>query len=417
MTRLAFGLERLGRPATTRGDAPLTEAAIQRARGHVPERPAVGLPAARRHARPAPDRPPVLRLLRRRHRPLPARRQAPPGHAVGPRARTRQEPERRPAGSTSASSTPTASASRWSRSTRSRRRASRELDDPRTCRRSRRRARPTISQPRIYFGERPSQYVVVDSQQAEFDYPRGNDAAGGDVTTTAGTGTTGIKLDTILSRLLFALRFRDFNLLISDQITNQSQLLFHRSLDDRLPRIAPFLLYDKDPYVVIDKARQADLHPGRLHGRAIASRTPRRSIPATWARPASAAATVQLHPEQRQGRHGRLRRDDDLLRQPTRTTRSSGPGRASSRRSFKPMSEFPTDLRPHLRVPEELFNVQTRMYGRYHVTDPQTFYASNDLWTVPTGQTSDAEPPERGLLRDDAAARGRTAPSSCSSSR
>ena len=60
---------------------------------------------------------------------------------------------------------------------------------------------------------------------------------------------------------------------------------------------------------------------------------------------------------------------------------------------FKPMSEFPTDLRPHLRVPEELFNVQTRMYGRYHVTDPQTFYGENDLWTVPTGQSSDESLP------------------------
>ena len=52
---------------------------------------------------------------------------------------------------------------------------------------------------------------------------------------------------------------------------------------------------------------------------------------------------------------------------------------------FKPMSAFPTDLRPHLRVPEELFNVETRMYGRYHVTDPQTFYGENDVWTVPDG--------------------------------
>jgi len=53
------------------------------------------------------------------------------------------------------------------------------------------------------------------------------------------------------------------------------------------------------------------------------------------------------------------------------------------------MSDLPADLAPHLRVPEELFNVQTRMYGRYHVQDPETFYSSNDLWTVPAGTTSD----------------------------
>src|SRR4029453_13088694 len=55
---------------------------------------------------------------------------------------------------------------------------------------------------------------------------------------------------------------------------------------------------------------------------------------------------------------------------------------------FRPMSEFPTDLRPHVRVPEELFNVQTRMYGRYHVSSPLTFYSQDDVWTVPEGQTS-----------------------------
>jgi len=60
---------------------------------------------------------------------------------------------------------------------------------------------------------------------------------------------------------------------------------------------------------------------------------------------------------------------------------------------FHPMSEFPSDLRPHLRIPEELFNVQTRMYGRYHVTNPQTFYGENDVWTVPTGQTSEESLP------------------------
>jgi uncharacterized membrane protein (UPF0182 family) len=56
---------------------------------------------------------------------------------------------------------------------------------------------------------------------------------------------------------------------------------------------------------------------------------------------------------------------------------------------FRPMSEFPSDLRPHLRVPEELFNVQARVYGRYHVQNELTFYQQDDLWTVPVSQTSE----------------------------
>jgi uncharacterized membrane protein (UPF0182 family) len=60
---------------------------------------------------------------------------------------------------------------------------------------------------------------------------------------------------------------------------------------------------------------------------------------------------------------------------------------------FKPLDDLPADLRPHLRVPEELFDVQTRMYGRYHVTDPSTFYFNTDLWTVPMGQTNEQSLP------------------------
>src|SRR6185295_18187362 len=101
----------------------------------------------------------------------------------------------------------------------------------------------------IYFGERPSPYVIVGAVQDEFDYPRGS--SDNDVVLYRWTGTTGIKLDTTLTRLLFALRFRDFDMLISNQITDQSQLLMNRSIDERLQAIAPFLRYDKDPYLVI----------------------------------------------------------------------------------------------------------------------------------------------------------------------
>ena len=150
---------------------------------------------------------------------------------------------------------------------------------------------------------------------------------------------------------------------------------------------------------------RADLHPGRLHDERSLPERPGVRSRRPAARPASATATFNY-----------LRNSVKVVMDAydgTMTFYVSDPDDPLIRAwqgvfptLFKPMSEFPADLRPHLRVPEELFNVQTRMYGRYHVTDPQTFYSENDLWTVPTGQTSDAEPPERGLLRDHVAARG-----------
>jgi uncharacterized membrane protein (UPF0182 family) len=245
---------------------------------------------------------------------------------------------------------------------------------------------PTITQPRIYFGERNPDYVVVGAKQAEFDYPTGDSEQVG--TATSWTGTTGIKLDTTLHRLLFALRFRDLDLLISDQITGSSQLLFHRSLSDRLGRIAPFLRFDKDPYLVIDEA-------GRLVYVQDAYTTSDRFPNAQAFAPGSL-----------EGATGLGGGDLNYIRNSVKITMDAYDGtmhfyiadpddpivRAYAGifpTLFSPMSALPSDLLPHLRVPEELFNVQTRMFGRYHVTNAQQFFRNDDLWTVPTGTTSE----------------------------
>ena len=246
---------------------------------------------------------------------------------------------------------------------------------------------PPITQPRIYFGERASDYVVVGAKQAEFDFPTGEGeetATGG--TETRWTGQSGVHIDNTLMRLLFALRFRDLDLLISDQVTSDSQLLFHRSLSDRLPRIAPFLRYDKDPYLVIDDA-------GRLLYVQDAYTTSSRFPHAQAFDPATLEPT------------GLGRSDFNYIRNSVKITVDAYDGTTRFYVAdptdpivrayqgvfptlFRPLDELPTDLRAHLRVPEELFNVQTRMFGRYHVTDPGQFFRTDDLWTVPEAQTS-----------------------------
>ena len=250
---------------------------------------------------------------------------------------------------------------------------------------------PDISESRVYFGERPVSWVIVGARQDEFDYPRGSsEGTEEDFVPTRWQGDTGIGLDTTFSRLLFGLRFGDLNLLISDQITNESQLLMHRTLGERLALIAPFLRYDKDPYVVIDgrgrlvyvqdaytvsdrfpHAQHFD--PRELEGSGVESGLD--GDPFNYIRN-SVKVTMDAY-------DGTMRfyvadNDDPLIRAwqgvfPT---------------LFHPLAELPEDIRPHLRVPEELFNVQTRIFGRYHVTNELTFYQNDDLWTVPVGQST-----------------------------
>ena len=248
---------------------------------------------------------------------------------------------------------------------------------------------PEITEPRIYFGERPSDYIVVGARQNEFDYPTGQ----GDAEDVAGfetrwAGDSGIKLDNTLMRLLYALRFRDLDLLITDQVTAESQLLFHRSLGDRLPQIAPFLRYDKDPYIVIDEETGGLVYiqdaftisnrfphanpfdPSSLEGTGLGR------VPFNYIRN---SVKVVMNAYDGTTTFYMADTEDPLIRAyagifPT---------------LFRPLDEMPDSLRAHIRFPEEQFNVQTRMYARYHVTNPLRFYQNDDLWTVPQGASSE----------------------------
>ncbi|MGC8635105.1 MAG: UPF0182 family protein, partial [Candidatus Limnocylindrales bacterium] len=108
---------------------------------------------------------------------------------------------------------------------------------------------PVVTQPRIYFGQRPSSWVLVDAKSPEFDYP--SSSGNGNDVDTRYAGSAGINVGSPLSRLFWAWHLGDLNLAISDQVTPQTKLLLHRSLADRLGTLAPFLSLDSDPYVVI----------------------------------------------------------------------------------------------------------------------------------------------------------------------
>jgi uncharacterized membrane protein (UPF0182 family) len=276
---------------------------------------------------------------------------------------------------------------------------------------------PTVTQPRIYFGERPTGYVITGARQAEFDYPAGFSSTAPPVgpapsvvpsappspsatpSTISGasdqafetrwTGTTGIGLDTTLARLLWAARFRDLNLLISDQITADSQLLLHRSLADRLGRIAPFLSFDKDPYLVVT----AD---GRLVWVQDAYTTSDRF---PHAQPYDQSALPDASGLRGAGAFNYIRNSVKITVDAydgTTTFYAADPSDPILRAYegvfpglFHSLSDMPADLRAHLRTPEELFDVQTNEYGVYHVTNPLVFFSGDDLWTVPEATASD----------------------------
>ena len=255
---------------------------------------------------------------------------------------------------------------------------------------------PVVTQPRIYFGTQTSaDYVIVGGGTQEFDYPSAT--ASGDQYYTW-TGSTGIKLDTPLTKLLFAARFGDLNLLISNQISGSSQLLMRRSIQDRVQAIAPYLRYDKDPYLVITST-------GRLVYILDAYTTTSAYPDANDFIPSSDSTVTGLAGDPFNYVRNSVKVVMDAydgsmtfyVADPNDPIIQAWQGVFPT--VYHPISEMPSDLKAHLRYPEDLFDAQTSQFEKYHVTDPGVFYQGNDVWQVArnAGTSGSNGPQQLGL--------------------
>lgn len=223
---------------------------------------------------------------------------------------------------------------------------------------------PQLTHPQIYFGETQDHYIIVPNKNGEFDYPTGTGQQ-----ITHYTGSDGIPLNSLWRRLLFALRYNDLNILLSGYLDENSKMVFNRKIHQRLTRLAPFLEFDPDPYLVLDNGRlfwivdayttssyypYAERHPTGVNY----IRNPVKAVVDAY------NGTVQLyivHPE------------PIIL-----TWQKIFP------ELFQPIEAMPAGLRSHIRYPEKLFSVQRDILRAYNMTSPKTFYEKEDYWDLPT---------------------------------
>jgi uncharacterized membrane protein (UPF0182 family) len=241
-----------------------------------------------------------------------------------------------------------------------------------------------IANPALYYSEGATDYVFAKTRAKEFDYPAGDQNA---YTTYAGAG--GISLDSFARKALIAAYLGDVKLLLSSDVTPESRVLLHRTIRERIQRIAPFFRYDPDPYLVISAA-------GRLvwflDGYTVADGYP-------YATPTPGLGNyvrnaVKVTVDAYDGTvHFYLADPTDPLVQ---TISRIFPG------LLEPLSAMPADLQAHVRYPEGLFRVQAAMYATYHMQDTQVFYNKEDLWSVPVrrvGGEAQAMEPYYTILR------------------
>jgi hypothetical protein len=228
----------------------------------------------------------------------------------------------------------------------------------------------TLTEPRIYYGELTDTYVIIETETEEFDYPSGEQNVYGIY-----QGQGGVPLTDRLSNLVYALRFGSVELLVSGSLTEESRILLHRTIQDRVRTIAPFLQYDSDPYMVIEDGRIYWIQDAYTVSRQYPYSEPVYAYQANgeWLNYIRNSVKVVIDAYHGDVRFYVVDTSDPLIT----TYRKIFP------ELFFEFSEMPASLQPHLRYPQGLFEVQAHLYGTYHMKDPRVFYNREDVWVTP----------------------------------
>ena len=235
----------------------------------------------------------------------------------------------------------------------------------------------SVEQPSVYFGELSNDYVIVNTDTREFHYPEGDDNVYSEY-----DGESGIPIGGLFHKLLFSLRFRAFNVLISRQLTPDSRILIHRNISDRVEALAPFLMYDRDPYMVISEGRLFWI----IDAYTVTDNYPYSTQAMRTINYIRNSVKIVIDAYEGTTTYYLADTDDPIAA----TISKIFPD------LFTPIEAMSTDLRSHVRYPQDIFTLQTEMFSTYHMTNPAVFYNKEDQWDVPAidsdGRTAVMEP-------------------------
>ncbi|MEY2743530.1 MAG: hypothetical protein RL310_439 [Actinomycetota bacterium] len=261
-------------------------------------------------------------------------------------------------------------------------------------------------QPRVYFGENVPDYSIIGgpaaSNPVELDYPDDKSPNGQKNYTYTGKG--GVPMGSLFTRLLFAIKYQEQRIVLSNLINSESKILFNRNPRERVAKVAPWLTLDGDPYPaiidgkilwIIDGYTTSAGYPNSRvvnlanTGDALTSRS--NAVSSLDDRNVnyirnSVKATVDAY----DGTVSLYQWDE---KDPVLATWSKAfPG------TVKPRSEISAELLAHVRYPEDMFRVQRDILSAYHVTTADAFYGGQDFWRVPLdpssfGSNSGNQPP------------------------
>ncbi|CAB1072329.1 UPF0182 protein AF1421 [Olavius algarvensis Delta 1 endosymbiont] len=226
-----------------------------------------------------------------------------------------------------------------------------------------------IDRPEIYYGEKTTEYILVQTSAQEFDYPKGDKNVYANY-----QGQGGVPISSFMRRVLFAIKFQDPQILFTTYLTPDSRIMFNRRIRNRVIAIAPFLAYDTDPYMVVSGGRlfwiQDAYTASNMYPYSKRSRTPFRKKELNYIRN---SVKVVIDAYDGHVTYYMIDTQDPILKTYAKVYPAL----------FKSLDAMPADLKKHLRYPNDLFEIQVQTYAKYHMQDVQVFYNQEDLWEPP----------------------------------
>lgn len=251
-------------------------------------------------------------------------------------------------------------------------------------------------QPRVYFGEYSPTYSIVgapaDAEPVELDYPTGGDGGGEVKTTFEGDG--GPSIGSVFNRLIYALKFQAEQILFSDYVNEDSQILYDRDPLTRVQKVAPYLTLDSDPYPSVVDGRIVWI----IDGYTLSANYPYSSTVSL-----ASAISDSSNPAPR------FALDDiNYIRNSVKATVDAYDGSVTLYAwdeedpvlqswqnvyptTVEPISEMSGELMSHVRYPTDLFKVQRTVLGVYHVDDATSFFQSDNRWQTPNDPQADSQ--------------------------
>jgi uncharacterized membrane protein (UPF0182 family) len=227
-----------------------------------------------------------------------------------------------------------------------------------------------VTRPEIYYGKLSSKYVIVNTKSKEFDYPSGEENV-----YTEYSGKGGVVIDSFFKKIAFSVYYGSLKLFLSNDVTRESRILFHRNILERIRKVMPFLMFDNDPYMVVsDDGQLFWIYDAYT----VSGKFPYSQRIGNGINYIRNSVKVTINAYDGSMKFYVADQEDPVIR----TISGTFPG------TLQPLSEMPADLKKHIRYPLDIFTIQTRVYATYHMEVPQIFYNKEDQWEIPVMGTS-----------------------------